>query len=206
MVATTEIFTGMSLIAVMTGLVFSRFSRPRARLIFAGKLAIGRHDGKPALMLRLANARQNRIAGATARLWLLATETTLEGRSFRRFRELALVASENPTFALSWTLFHVIGQDSPLLGATAASLEDINADFILTVRGLDEQLVQELHARTLYSHRDIAWGAHFSDILSTGEDGRLHIDYTRIHDVEPDGTAQELAAGQEPANDQAARA
>jgi len=194
-VATTEIFTGMSLIAVMTGLVFSRFSRPRARLLFAKFPAIGLHDGRPTLMIRLANARQNRISGATARLWLLATQTTKEGRPFRRFRELKLVSNENPTFALSWTVFHVIDDSSPLAGASAGSLEEQGADLILTVRGLDEELVQELHARAAYSSADIAWGQHYVDILRAGDDGRLHIDYNRMNDTEPDVRSGELTNG-----------
>ena len=194
-VATAEIFTGMTMIAVMTGLVFSRFSRPRARLIFANRIVIGQHDGQPTLMVRLANARQNRISGATARLWVLATQKSLENRSFRRFRELKLVSNENPAFALSWTLFHVIDSASPLAGAVPASLEDMNADFLLTVTGLDEQLVQELHARTSYSHADIAWGSQYVDILANGDDGRLHIDYNRIHDIEPEAMVRELANG-----------
>jgi len=185
-VVTAEIFTGMSMIAVMTGLIFSRFSRPKARLVFAARPAIGLHDGASTLMLRLANARQNRISGATARLWLLATQATKEGRSYRRFRELTLVSNENPAFALSWTLFHVIDETSPLCGANAESLEAVSADFLLTVQGLDEELVQELHARKTYSSRDIAWGAHFVDILSSGEDGRLHIDYNGMDRTEPD--------------------
>lgn len=185
-VATAEIFTGMSLIAVMTGLVFSRFSRPRARLVFAKRPVIGQHDGKPTLMLRLANARQNRISGATARLWLLTTEKTIEDRPYRRFRELKLIRNENPTFALSWTVFHVIDGQSPMLGATPQSLEASDAGLLLTVTGVDEQLVQELHSRNSYSHADVAWGEHYADILSTGDDGRTRIDYGRLDDTEPD--------------------
>ena len=187
-VATAEIFTGMSLIAVTTGLIFSRFSRPRARFVFASKLAIGRHDGKPTLMLRLANARQNAVTGATAKLWLLMNETTAEGRNFRRFRELKLERGETPMFALSWTLFHVIEESSPLWQADASSLEAVNASFGVTVSGLDEQLQQELRARQSYVYGDIVWRAHFTDILTVRDDGSTHIDYTKLDDTEPDGT------------------
>ena len=188
-VATAEIFTGMSLIAVMTGLVFSRFSRPRARFVFAKRPVIGQHDGKPTLMLRLANARQNRIAGATARLWLLTTDTTIENRPYRRFRELKLIRNENPTFALSWTIFHVIDAQSPMAGMDATSLKATDAGLLLTVSGLDEQLVQELHARNAYTHADIGWGEHYADILSADEDGRIRIDYGRLDESEPDERA-----------------
>jgi inward rectifier potassium channel len=190
-VATAEIFTGMSLIAVMTGLVFSRFSRPRARLVFAKRPVIGQHDGKPTLMLRLANARQNRISGATARLWLLTTERTIEDRPYRRFRELKLIRNENPTFALSWTIFHVINAHSPLSGATPQSLAASDAGLLLTVTGVDEQLVQELHSRNSYTHADVAWGEHYADILSTDGNGRTRIEYSRLDETEPDAKVGE---------------
>jgi inward rectifier potassium channel len=71
LVATIEIFTGMSFLAVMTGLVFSRFSRPRARFVFAQHAVVTLHEGEPTLMIRVANARHNIISGATARLWFV---------------------------------------------------------------------------------------------------------------------------------------
>ena len=68
LIATVEIFTGMSFLAVMTGLIFARFSRPRARFVFAHRAVIGRHDGRQTLMIRTANARHNAISRASARL------------------------------------------------------------------------------------------------------------------------------------------
>lgn len=188
-VATVEIFTGMSLIAVMTGLVFSRFSRPRARFVFAKRMVVGQHDGKETLMIRLANARQNTVAGATARLWLLTTEQTIEARPYRRYRELKLIRNENPTFALSWTVFHVIDQASPMAGLDDAKLEALDASLLLTVTGLDEQSVQDLHARATYSHRDIGWHEHYADIITPEGNGRVRIDYNKLHETEPDVSA-----------------
>ena len=185
-IATAEIFTGMSLIAVMTGLIFARFSRPRARFLFANRVAIGRHDGQLTLMLRLANARQNAISGATAKLWLLMNETTAEGRRFRRFRELKLERNETPNFALSWTLFHVIDAASPLGEANARSLAAGEAGLTLTVTGLDEQSLQDLHARRTYTHRDVRWDEHYVDILTQEPDGSVRLDFNRMHDTEPD--------------------
>src|SRR5579862_4195595 len=117
LVATVEIFTGMSFLAVMTGLVFARFSRPRARFVFARHPIVAQHEGQPTLMIRVANARHNTISGATARLWLIRGERTAKGQFFRRYYELELRRGENPVFALSWTLFHTVDQDSPLFGA-----------------------------------------------------------------------------------------
>jgi inward rectifier potassium channel len=123
LIATVEIFTGMSFLAVMTGLIFARFSRPRARFVFASRAVIGRRDGRQTLMIRAANARHNAISRASARLWLIRAERSREGEELRRFYELALDRNEHPIFVLSWTLFHVIDKDSPLYGVTASDLE-----------------------------------------------------------------------------------
>ena len=105
MVATIEIFTGMSFLAVMTGLVFSRFSRPRARFVFAQHAVVTLHEGQPTLMIRVANARHNIISRATARLWIIREEESAEGQHFRRYYELELLRNENPVFALTWNFF-----------------------------------------------------------------------------------------------------
>ena len=114
-VATIELFTGIFSMSLMTGLIFARFSRPNARLLFADNPVISNHEGKPTLMVRLANERHNIIGNATARLWLLRREVSLEGGTARRFYELPLIRNESPALALSWTLYHVIDEQSPLL-------------------------------------------------------------------------------------------
>src|SRR5471030_1317498 len=102
-IATVELFTGIFSMSLMTGLIFARFSRPNARLLFADNPVISNNEGKPTLMIRLANERHNIIGNAAARVWLLRNEVSIEGRSFRRFYELPLVRSEHPALALSWT-------------------------------------------------------------------------------------------------------
>ncbi len=112
-VATVEIFTGMSLLPVMTGLIFARFSRPRARFVFAEKAIVTMHDRQPTLMIRVANARHNTLSNASATLWLIRAEQTAEGQHLRRYYQLEPLRQENPVFALTWTIFHVIDQTSP---------------------------------------------------------------------------------------------
>jgi inward rectifier potassium channel len=155
LVATIEIFTGMSLLAVMTGLVFSRFSRPRPRFVFAQHPVVALHDGQPTLMIRMANARLNIISGATARLWIIREEQSAEGQNFRRYYELELRRNENPVFALSWTIFHAIDVRSPLYGLSSDDLARIDALLVLTVSGLDDNSSQQLNARRSYSHEHI---------------------------------------------------
>ena len=190
-VATLEIFTGMSLLAVYTGLMFARFSRPQARFLFAKSAVIGREDGRQMLMVRMANERQNTISGATARIWLVRTEKAPHGTERRRFLELDLIRTENPVFALSWTLFHEIAPESPLYGATSETLAASETSLILTVTGLDEASGHALHARTTYSAGAIVWGCRYADMLERTAGGQTVIDYTRLDEVvvEPAATA-----------------
>ncbi|WP_245334779.1 ion channel [Bradyrhizobium mercantei] len=182
-IATIELFTGIFSMSLMTGLIFARFSRPSARLLFADNPVISNHDDQPTLMIRLANERHNIIANATARLWLFKNDLSKEGMSYRRFFELPLVRSESPALALSWTVFHVIDQDSPLHGLDAADLEAINAGLGLIVSGYDDVAAQTVHARKSYEHSDIRFGHRYAEILRATDDGRLRIDYSRFHET-----------------------
>jgi inward rectifier potassium channel len=182
-VATVELFTGIFSMSVMTGLVFARFSRPSARLLFAENPVISDHDGEKTLMLRLANERHNIISNATARLWLFKNTISKEGQPFRRFYELPLSRNESPALALSWTLFHVIDETSPLYGLTAEDLKANNITLAVVVSGYDSVAAQTIHARKSYEHPEIRIGHRYAEILGTTEDGRLRVDYSRFHDT-----------------------
>jgi inward rectifier potassium channel len=183
LIATVEIFTGMSFLAVMTGLIFARFSRPRARFVFAKETVITHHEGRLALMIRTANARHDTISRASARLWLVRVERTKEGDELRRFYELKLDRSEHPMFVLSWMLFHVIDKESPLYGATSPDLADSDALLVLNIGGVDDSSAQQLYARHVYSWRDIRWRHRYRNITSVSPQGRVLLDYTKFHDV-----------------------
>ena len=186
LVATVEIFTGMCFLAVMTGLTFARFSRPRARFIFARHPIVGLHRGRKTLMIRVANERHNTISQATARLWLLRLEEVDAGARLRRFYELKLDRGEHPIFSLSWTLFHLIDAASPLHGVSAQDLAKTDGTLVLNLSGVDDNSAQHLHARQIYAHSDIRWNHRYRDITSYSKDGRLLIDYGLFHDVMPE--------------------
>jgi inward rectifier potassium channel len=182
-VSAVELFTGIFSMSLMTGLIFARFSRPNARLLFADNPVVSHHEGQPTLMVRFANERHNIIGNATARLWLLKDEISQEGGSFRRFYELPLVRSEHPALALSWTLYHVLGEQSPLHGLDADDLEAAGVALVVVVSGYDVVAAQTVHGRRSYDHSDIRFGHRYADILDTSEDGRLRIDYGRFHET-----------------------
>ena len=182
-VATVEIFTGMSFLAVMTGLIFARFSRPKARFVFARHPVVTTYQGGPTLMIRIANARHDTISQATARLWLFRLESTKEREQFRRYYELKLERSEHPMFSLSWTLFHMIDETSAFYGMTAEDFVAAEGSLILNVTGVDDNSAQRLYARQIYSRHDIRWRYRYRDITSLSVKGRLVLDYTKFHDV-----------------------
>jgi inward rectifier potassium channel len=183
--ATCESFLALVSLAVMTGLVFARFSRPRARLIFARNPVIAMHNGAPTLMVRIANARNNFISDASAKLWIIRTGVSAEGRRMTGFHEMRLERSENPVFALSWTLFHVIDGNSPLSGMSEESIAASDMNFAVTINGLDETSAQIVHARNRYAAVDLRVGHEFVDIIRVDEEGMRHVDYAKIHDTRP---------------------
>jgi inward rectifier potassium channel len=182
-IATVELFTGIFSMSLMTGLIFARFSRPNARLLFADHPVISNHEGEPTLMVRFANERHNIIGNATAKLWLLRNVVSKEGQSLRRFFELPLVRNEHPALALSWTLYHVLDEKSPLYGLDENDYGTFNVSLVVVVTGYDVVAAQTIHARRSYDHTDIRFGQRYADILDTSEDGRLRIDYGKFHET-----------------------
>lgn len=183
-IATGEIFVGMSGVALTTGMIFARFSRPRARILFANNVVIRPIDGRLTLMVRAANARQNVIVEAKARMRVIRSETSPEGFFSRKVHDLPLVRDQHPAFLLSWSLMHVIDENSPLHGQTLESLEAANAELMLMVEGLDETTMQSMQARRSWPPEAILMGYRYVDLLSV-QNGETHIDYTKFNEVVP---------------------
>jgi inward rectifier potassium channel len=184
LVATIEIFVGMSSVALATGMIFARFSRPRARIVFAKYAVVQPVDGRPTLMVRAANARQNVIMEATARMRMMRSETTPEGLFIRRVYDIPLIRERHPIFLLGWNVMHVIDESSPLFGETAESLTESRAELLLMIEGVDETTMQTMQARTAWSPDMILWDHQYVDLLHV-EDGITHIDYSVFNKVVP---------------------
>lgn len=185
-VMTVEAMFGLTLLAVVAGLVFARVSRPTARVIFSKVAVITPYNGVPTLSFRLANERRNQILEAQVSVTLVRDERTPEGEWMRRFYDLQLARQRSPIFAMTFTVMHPIDPASPLWNATAASLAAEAAEIVVTVTGIDETLSQAVHARTSYLAQEVVWGRRFADVFTQTEDGRLAIDYRRFHDTESD--------------------
>jgi inward rectifier potassium channel len=177
-----EVLLGLVGFALATGVIFARFSRPTARILFSEVAVMTRHEGETTLMFRAANERRNRILEARVTLTLARNETTEEGESIRRLHELSVERDRSPLFRLSWTVMHVVGAQSPLHGASAADLAAQDAELIATITGIDETLSHTVYARHAYSAGNILFGRRFADIL-THADGEQVVDFTRFHDT-----------------------
>lgn len=182
---TAEVIVGVSLVALTTGMLFAKFSVPRARMQFAESPTISPFDGVPTLMFRLGNERASQVVEATVRAVLVRTERTAEGVVYYRMRDLLLARDRSPAIARSWTVMHHIDASSPLYGATPETLERDEVELILTIVGIDETSAQSLHARHTYDHTAVRWGARYADMLSERADGRLQLDMREFHRVVP---------------------
>jgi inward rectifier potassium channel len=178
-----EALTGLVGLAMVTGLVFAKFSRPTARVRFSKVAIVSNRDGIPSLQFRMANMRANRIVDASASVFFARQERTLEGEEMRRFYDLKLQRDRNSLFIYSWTAIHPITQDSPFNGMTVEAMQSASAEVIVSVLGLDETFAQTVHARHSYRARDIRWGHRFVDVLERSPDGKISIDYTHFDDV-----------------------
>jgi inward rectifier potassium channel len=180
-----EALIGMVGTAMATGLMFAKFSRPTARVIFSNVAVVTTRDGVPSLMFRMANERGNQIVEATLHVVFARTERTLEGESVRRFYDLELSRSSTALFTLTWTAIHPIVETSPLFGRDVEQLRAARASIIVSLMGYDETFSQTVHARHSYEVDDIRWDVNFEDILLELPDGRRAIDYSKFHDVKP---------------------
>jgi len=183
-VAMAEIIVGIASFAVMTGLSFARFTRPRAHVLFARHPLMTQREGQWVFCLRVANSRHNFLSDAQAKLWYVANVGEGAERT-RRFQRLTLERDDSPLFALSWTLFHQVDADSPLFGETPESLAARRAGFAVVISGHDETYGQEVRARHYYEHDDLRWHHRYTDIFSIHDDGVEHVDFGRFHEVEP---------------------
>jgi inward rectifier potassium channel len=184
-VSMIEIFVGLMTLALITGLMFARFSRPRARFMFAANAVVRPIDGRKTLMFRAANARQNVIQEASAYLRMLRDDVTEEGFRIRRITDLSLVRAQHPVFMLGWNLMHVIDEASPLKDESADSLNAAAAVFILSLSGTDVTTGQVLMARHEYPCAAIRWNQTFCDILQVDADGTVRLDYRKFDEIEP---------------------
>lgn len=184
-VTTIEIMSGLFLLAVMTGLIFVRFSRPIARVAFSRSIVIAPLNGKSTLMVRVGNENHHSMVEAEFRIMFSRDEPLIEGGDFRYFYNLKLHFDRLTVFPAALTLRHVIDETSPLHQATPESLETERALFFVSVVGVDPVIAAAVQTQQDYTWRDVRFGERFVEIYTQSGQGQLTVDYGRLHETEP---------------------
>lgn len=184
LVASAEIVVGQLNLALATGVLFARLSRPRSRVLFSRVLVVRRLRGEHVLMFRVVNERRSMISQAQMNVVLTREEDDGDGGLMRRMLPLQLDRETNPIFALSWLVIHRITPESPLWQTSAEALAAQGSVLICTLTGTDEGLNAGITARHVYGAEDIRRDQRFVDIIDKRQDGIYSIDYRRFHETE----------------------
>jgi inward rectifier potassium channel len=169
-IVTLESLLGFIVIALMTGMAFSRFSRSTARILFSEAVTVHDYDGVPTLMFRVANERRKTILEARIQAYLAIDERTSEGHRMRRLHPLTLNRDRSPLFLLTWTVMHPIDQHSPLHGRTPRELAASGADIVVSFSGIDETLERPIHAHHNFPVSQVLFGQGFVDMMQEEDD------------------------------------
>lgn len=194
-ICTVEIMVGMAFTALMTGLFFVRFSRPKAQIRFAQNAAIASHRGEPTLMIRIANGRSGILYDAVVHLNLVLVRRGDEGRMTRQIYELRLARSRAPIFALTWTLMHKIDATSPLHDCDAARLAEQGAVLLLGVEARDTTVSAQVADTKVYESTQILFGMRYVDAMSFDADGHPVADLSAVGQLERDIGPEPAVAG-----------
>ena len=192
-----EIMVGMFGLAVITGLIFVRFSRPTARIHFSKVAVITPFDGVPNLMIRVANLRHQAMVEPEFRMILVRHAITAEGDEVRRFRSLKLEFDRLIAFPAVLTVRHRIDEESPLFGMTPEDFQQQDIRIIASIVGVDTVIVAPVQSFGDYNYDQIEWNRRFVEIYDQNEEGQWTVDYARIDETEDIAPIQNPAKEQE---------
>jgi inward rectifier potassium channel len=197
LIAMLEIMVGMFGLAVITGLIFVRFSRPTARMRFSKVAVIAPFDGVPNLMIRLANLRHQAMVEPEFRMIFLRNIITAEGDEVRRFHSLKLEFDHLIAFPAVLTVRHRIDEESPLFGMTPEDFQQQNIHIVASIVGVDTVIVAPVQSFGDYNYEQIEWNRRFVEIYDQNEEGQWTVDYARIDETEDIAPIQNLAKDHE---------
>lgn len=183
--ASAEILLGITSYAFMTGLTFARFTRPKAELLFAAHPIVTLHDGKPTLVTRVANTRHNHLSDVTVKFWVSANDVVNGKALSRRSLRAPLLRDDSPLLILSWLIYHVIDEHSPLFGLTEEDFEARDVSLSYSISGHDQNYAQQVHAQHFYHHSDIRWQHAYVDTVYETAKGKVEVDFSKFHDTLP---------------------
>ncbi len=184
LIAMMEIMVGMFGLAVITGLIFVRFSRPTARVHFSSVAVIAPFDGIPHLMIRVANLRHQAMVEPEFRMILMRSIITAEGEEMRRFSQIKLEFDHLITFPVVMTVRHRIDETSPLFGMTAEDFERLGVRLAASIVGVDTVIVAPVQSFGDYNYDQIEWNRRFVEIYEQSKERLWTVDYGRIDETE----------------------
>jgi inward rectifier potassium channel len=196
MVAMLEIIVGMFGLAVITGLIFVRFSRPTARIQFSKVMVVAPFDGVPNLMIRVANLRHQAMVEPEFRMILLRNVMTAEGDEVRRFRPLKLEFDHLIAFPAVMTIRHRVDEESPLFGMTPEDFQQQDIRIMASIVGVDTVIVAPVQSSEHYHYKEIQWNRRFVEIYDQSAEGEWTVDYGRIDETEEGAPVASRANGQ----------
>lgn len=184
LLVTFEALVGLMYQALATGLLFARFAKPTASILFSSHAVIAPYGNGTGLMFRIVNRRRrNEIIELEAQVLY----SSVHPDGVRRYHPLTLERNKVTFFPLSWTIVHPIDDSSPLAGKSAEDLQKAAAEILVLLSGIDETFEQTVHARSSYRSDEIVWNARFQSIFSISDPAfasGVAVDVSRVHDIE----------------------
>jgi len=182
LIAAIEAMIGLLGFAVATGFLVGRLSRPTARIGFSKSMIVAPYQDDTSLQFRIVNRSVSNLMELESRM-LLMTVQPVDGRLERKYERLELERPSVLFLPLTWTIVHIIDAESPLYHKTAADLEQLQAELLILVKGVDDRFSQTVYARYSYRYDEIVWGAKFAGAFDVDEDGDLRLDLDRVSDI-----------------------
>lgn len=177
--AVMEAMSGLMGFAIATGLLYGRFSRPSARIVFSDSIIVAPYRELTSLQFRVANQRTNVLMDLEAKVLLMTVESAGAAGLKRNFKDLTLERQNVYFFPLTWT----IDASSPLFGKSPGDLADMQAEILILIKGFDDTFSQTVNARYSYQHHEIVWGAKFVQAFYVDEHGDMVLELDRINDL-----------------------
>jgi inward rectifier potassium channel len=186
LMASLQALLGLMALAIGTGLLFGRFSRPAARLAFSQQMVVAPYQSGTSLQFRVANRRSNNLMEIEARVMMSTVEQTEQG-PLRKYKYLALERPQVQFLPLTWTIVHPIDDESPLRGKTYDDLVKTQSEFLVMIKGFDDTFFQTVHVRHSYRFEEIVWGAHFAPAFEPNDEGEMVLDLEKLSEITTSG-------------------
>jgi inward rectifier potassium channel len=181
-ISSVEAASGLMLFAIATGLLYGRFSRPSARIVYSKNAIVAPYQDGTSLQFRVANARSNTLMNMEVKVVLMTVDKS-DGELKRSFIDLPLERTRIYFFALTWTIVHPIDQASPFFGKSREDLAKLSTELLILIQGFDDTFSQVVHSRYSYRHDEIVWGAKFTPAFRIDPKGDLVVEVDRVHEM-----------------------